>query len=81
MQQKLQPPVYRENLYNFSDYACPTKLSYYLNKGMTEEEAKAALKERQSTFSLKKCIEKSKRNSRAIIDAKDPSMDFKRYLY
>lgn len=46
------------NFNNFSDYACPTKLSYYLNKGMTEEEAKAALKERQSTFSLKKCIEK-----------------------
>ena len=30
---------------------------------------------------FEKCIEKSKRNSRAIIDAKDPSMDFKRYLY
>ena len=46
------------NFNNFSDYACPTKLSYYLNNGMTEEEAKVALKERQSTFSLKKCIEK-----------------------
>lgn len=33
-------------------------LEYYMNKGMSEEEAKAALKERQSTFSLKKCIEK-----------------------
>lgn len=44
------------NFDNFSDYACPTKLSYYLNKGMTEEEAKAALKERQSTFSLKNVL-------------------------
>lgn len=33
-------------------------LEYYINKGMSEEEAKVALKERQSTFSLKKCIEK-----------------------
>ena len=33
-------------------------LDYYLARGMSEEEAKKALKERQSTFSLKKCIEK-----------------------
>ena len=33
-------------------------LEYYMNKGMSKEEAKVALKERQSTFSLKKCIEK-----------------------
>lgn len=33
-------------------------IEYYLNKGMNEEDAKKALKERQSTFSLKKCIEK-----------------------
>ena len=37
---------------------CNCTLEYYLNKGMCEEEAKVALKERQSTFSLKKCIEK-----------------------
>ena len=30
---------------------------------------------------FEKCIEKSKKNSRARIDTKDPSMDFKRYLY
>ena len=30
---------------------------------------------------FEKCIEKSKRNSRTRIDSKDPSMDFKRYLY
>ena len=33
-------------------------IEYYLTKGMTEEEAKKALSERQSTFSLKKCIKK-----------------------
>ncbi len=38
------------------NYNCT--LEYYINKGMSEEEARAALKERQSTFSLKKCIEK-----------------------
>lgn len=31
---------------------------YYLNKGFTEEEARAAISKRQATFSLKKCIEK-----------------------
>lgn len=35
-----------------------TKLEYYTSKGMTEAEAKVALSERQSTFSLDKCIEK-----------------------
>lgn len=35
-----------------------TRIEYYLQQGMTEEEAKLALKERQTTFSLKKCIEK-----------------------
>lgn len=35
-----------------------TKIEYYLAQGMTEEEAKQALSERQSTFSLDKCKEK-----------------------
>lgn len=35
-----------------------TKLQYYLNKGLSEEEARKALSERQSTFSLRKCINK-----------------------
>lgn len=33
-----------------------TKVEYYLKKGFTEEEAKKAISEIQSTFSLKKCI-------------------------
>lgn len=36
----------------------PTRIEYYLAKGMTEAEAKVALSKRQSTFSLEKCIEK-----------------------
>lgn len=35
-----------------------TSLNYWINKGYNEEEAKIKLSERQSTFSLKKCIEK-----------------------
>lgn len=35
-----------------------TTLSYYLKRGMTEEEAKEALAERQRTFNLEKCIER-----------------------
>ena len=35
-----------------------TNIEYYLNKGMSFEEAKKALHNRQSTFSYKKCIEK-----------------------
>lgn len=33
-----------------------TKLKYYLDKGMSEAEASAALKDRQQTFTLDKCI-------------------------
>lgn len=35
-----------------------TKITYYTSRGATEEEAKKLLSERQSTFSLKICIEK-----------------------
>lgn len=35
-----------------------TQLEYYLNKGYSYEESYLKLKERQSSFSLKKCIEK-----------------------
>lgn len=35
-----------------------TTVDYYLSRGMKSEEAKDALKERQSTFSLEKCIQK-----------------------
>lgn len=35
-----------------------TTLEYYLSQGMNEDEAKLALRKRQTTFSLEKCIEK-----------------------
>lgn len=35
-----------------------TNIEYYLNKGMSMEEAKKALHDRQNTFSIEKCIEK-----------------------
>jgi hypothetical protein len=35
-----------------------TRLEYYTNKGMSDEDAAAALSARQTTFSLEKCIDK-----------------------
>lgn len=35
-----------------------TQIKYYLNKGLSQEEAKLALSKRQETFSLEKCIER-----------------------
>lgn len=40
------------------DYKNPLCLDYYLIRGMDEESAKEALRERQSTFTLEKCIER-----------------------
>ncbi len=36
----------------------PTRIEYYLSRGLGEEEARKALSERQSTFSLEKCIQR-----------------------
>jgi very-short-patch-repair endonuclease len=36
----------------------PLSISYYTSKGYTEAEAKELIRERQTTFSLEKCIEK-----------------------
>jgi len=52
-----------EHISNFvknalKDRICSTTLEYFLNQGLSEEEAKNKLKERQTTFSLEKCIEK-----------------------
>lgn len=35
-----------------------TKIEYYLGKGLCQEDAEIALKERQSTFSMERCLEK-----------------------
>jgi hypothetical protein len=40
------------------DRVSDTTLEYWMNKGFSEEDAKLKLKERQTTFTLDKCIEK-----------------------
>ena len=57
---KIQEKTYNKNNPNFKFIRQNnnTTIEYYLNKGYDEETAKKLLKERQSTFSLKKCIEK-----------------------
>lgn len=50
---------HRENVKNKVKSAIKqTNIEYYLNQGMSEEEAKQALHERQSTFTLEKCIKR-----------------------
>ena len=53
MKNKIQEVMYKKSLVPQS-----TQLQYYINKGMTEEEAHKALSRRQCTFSLEKCIQK-----------------------
>lgn len=48
----------RDNLYKNMERSYNTTLEYYINKGMTEDEAKLALHNRQKTFTIEKCIEK-----------------------
>ena len=47
-----------KNRQRVKDTIKDTNIEYYLNKGMSMEDAKNALHDRQSTFSYKKCIEK-----------------------
>ena len=44
--------------FNEIKVASNTTLEFYIKIGMTEDEAKLALRKRQTTFSLEKCIEK-----------------------
>ena len=37
---------------------CPNQIAYWINRGLTEEEAMAKVHERQQTFSVESCIEK-----------------------
>lgn len=48
----------KNNLSKMIDYnkKAPNRIEYWLNKGYSEEEAQKKLSERQSTFSLEKCI-------------------------
>lgn len=47
--------VYKQRCF---DCGKPTRIQYFIDKGLTEDEAKITLKERQATFSLEKCIMK-----------------------
>lgn len=47
----------KEEPHTFSAYT-QSQIFYWINKGYSENEASLKLKERQTTFSLKKCIEK-----------------------
>ena len=47
-------PEFKKQLYDKHSY----RIEYWLNKGYSEEEAKKKLSDRQTTFSLEKCIKK-----------------------
>lgn len=55
---RLRDKFFEENRQRVKNAIKDKNIEYYLNQGMLLEEAKIALKERQSTFSLKKCIER-----------------------
>lgn len=58
-EKKSDPKAYEKFVKSVSEKIVRnTKLQYYLNKGLSEDEARKALSERQSTFSLRKCINK-----------------------
>lgn len=57
-QEQMLKDYFEKNRLKIKNSIKDTNLEYYLNQGMSEDEAKLTLKERQSTFSLKRCIEK-----------------------
>ena len=57
-QQEMLNKYFAKNRLRVKNAIKDTNIEYYLNQGMSEEEAELALKNRQSTFSLDKCIKK-----------------------
>jgi len=57
-QQEMLNNYFAENRLRIKNTIKDTNIEYYLNQGMSEDEARLALKNRQSTFSLDKCIKK-----------------------
>ena len=55
---KLQQDFFNKNALAIKNTIKSTNIEYYLNQGMSEEDAKIALHKRQATFSLYKCIKK-----------------------
>lgn len=56
--QKMLNNFFEKNRNAVKNAIKPTNIEYYLNLGMSYEEAKKSLSERQSTFTLEKCIKK-----------------------
>ena len=54
---KLQAEFFEKNRLAIKNAVKSTNIEYYLNQGMSEDEARQALHDRQATFSLYKCIE------------------------
>ena len=57
-QENLRQEYIKKNNQSVKNTIKDTNIEYYINKGMTEEQAKNALAERQRTFTLEKCINK-----------------------
>lgn len=55
---KMRDEFFEKNRLAVKNTIKDTNIEWYLNKGMTMEEAKEALRKRQTTFSFEKCIEK-----------------------
>ena len=55
---KLQQEFFHKNSLAVKNAIKSTNIEYYLNQGMSEDEAKIVLHNRQATFSLYKCIQK-----------------------
>ena len=55
---KLQQDFFNKNALAIKNAVKTTNIEYYLNLGMSEKDAKIALRNRQATFSLYKCIQK-----------------------
>ena len=57
-QQEMLNKYFEKNSLCIKNAIKDTNIEYYLNQGMSITEARIALKNRQSTFSLNRCIEK-----------------------
>ena len=55
---KLQKEFFNKNALAVKNAVKSTNIEYYLTQGMSEEDAKIALSERQATFTYEKCIKK-----------------------
>lgn len=56
--EKLRQDFFKKNTEKVKSVIKDTNIEYYLNQGLSEEEAYLKLKERQTTFTLEKCINK-----------------------